>query len=134
VWMRLLNSRTFMERPLVTESDWQSSLSDPIPADGAAGPGPAFEYSRLGDTVIGIAQPSATPDDLQALSNNYRVHQNGNGLSFAAATSAYDELLASNRASLETLLADSKGRVTLRQELFDHRYTFTGTVVFVPGP
>lgn len=137
VWVRLWNARTFMERPLVTDSGWMTSLSawSGIPAGAAAGPGPAFEYSHPGDLVLVTVRLWDTSYDLQALIDNYRMHQNANGLTHEAAMSTYEAALASNRSSLARVLADVSRDVTLRQELADRRYEFAAsTFYFVPSP
>jgi len=137
VWVRLWNARTYMERPLVTDSGWTTSLSAPgvIPAGDAPGPGPTFEYSRPGDMVrVSVRLQDATYDT-QALVDNFRTHQNANGLTYDAAVSTYEATLASNRSSLVRILADANRHVTLRQELAEGRYEFTASMCyFVPRP
>ncbi len=138
VWVRLWNARTYMERPLVTDSGWTTSLFDLTivpPAGEAPGPGSAFEYSRPGDLVLVSVRLPDARYDLQALIDNYKTHQNANGLTYGAAMSTYEAAGASNRSSLERLLADVNRHVTLRQELVDRWYEFAAsTFYFVPGP
>ena len=135
VWVHLWNARTYMERPLVTDSGWETKLSATIPAAEAPGPGPTFEYSRAGDLVLVGMRLQDASYDLQALSGNYRTHQNGNGLTYGAAGSAYETALASNRSTLERILADASRQVTLGQELADRRYEFVASsFYFVPSP
>ena len=114
---------------MVTDSGWETSLSDPVPTSEAPWPGPVFEYSRLGDAVVVGVRLQNASYDLQALIDNYRTHQNGNGLTYDDVVTTYQAALAANRSSLARMLADVSQHVTLRQEELE-----VGLEVGLPEP